>query len=653
MDKGILPCPLHPLKPKNIKTFFLLTIFSLITSPIVSETTEDKGERYVSTKQFKYWIDPKSTVPVDSVLKEGTFKSIKDDFANFGFLKGTLWLRLDPNHFPDPTKFPLLLIQAHNIDMVELYHKDDSDSFTVSKSGHIQPMFQREIPHRNFVFRMGHQKETILIAIRSDISLQFSLIFTNQRNLQREDYLTQWIYGLFFGSLGIIILYNLAIAFFVRDKSYFYYIGYVLFFGLGQLSLLGFWGYFFVPDSYYWKRVGIPVFFSLCLFFFVLFTANFLKIKARLPRTSRLYQLLGAFSLFNVFIALFGGVAEASIGVSWLSVCICLTLLCILVWGVKKHLRSFYYISIAFLLLLLTCIIYGLLKFGVLPSNSFLEEMLFPIASLADITLFAFALADRIQLLRQEKDLALAQVTSLRRERKISRDILMQSLPKTNPDVKNLQIQIYIQPMKDVGGDFYEYHSPNPFELGIVLCDVSGHGIPASLISAMGKVAFTTQKESIFSPKQVLEGMNRVLYGNCNPQYVTASYLYLNTSTKVWRFGRAGHPSAFLQRANGEIIKVHPKGKIIGVFPEIQIDEVTYPVHPKDRILLLSDGVLECFDPKGNMFGEAGLVDFLKTNRELPNHLFKGKLIQELESFSHREIKDWDDDLTFIFLELV
>lgn len=653
MDKGILPCPLHPLKPKNIKTFFLLTIFSLITSPIVSETTEDKGERYVSTKQFKYWIDPKSTVPVDSVLKEGTFKSIEDDFANFGFLKGTLWLRLDPNHFPDPTKFPLLLIQAHNIDMVELYHKDDSDSFTVSKSGHIQPMFQREIPHRNFVFRMGHQKETILIAIRSDISLQFSLIFTNQRNLQREDYLTQWIYGLFFGSLGIIILYNLAIAFFVRDKSYFYYIGYVLFFGLGQLSLLGFWGYFFVPDSYYLKRVGIPVFFSLCLFFFVLFTANFLKIKARLPRTSRLYQLLGAFSLFNVFIALFGGVAEASIGVSWLSVCICLTLLCILVWGVKKHLRSFYYISIAFLLLLLTCIIYGLLKFGVLPSNSFLEEMLFPIASLADITLFAFALADRIQLLRQEKDLALAQVTSLRRERKISRDILMQSLPKTNPDVKNLQIQIYIQPMKDVGGDFYEYHSPNPFELGIVLCDVSGHGIPASLISAMGKVAFTTQKESIFSPKQVLEGMNRVLYGNCNPQYVTASYLYLNTSTKVWRFGRAGHPSAFLQRANGEIIKVHPKGKIIGVFPEIQIDEVTYPVHPKDRILLLSDGVLECFDPKGNMFGEAGLVDFLKTNRELPNHLFKGKLIQELESFSHREIKDWDDDLTFIFLELV
>ncbi|TGK46940.1 SpoIIE family protein phosphatase [Leptospira bouyouniensis] len=641
------------MKPNLYKFTLFFILISFLALPISAEPNEDMGERLVATKKFTYWIDRKSNTTADSVISVGKFQPIDDEFVNFGFLKGTLWLRLDPTDFPNPTKFPLLLVQAHNIDLVDLYHKDGNDSFIVSKSGHIQPMFQREFPHRNFVFRMGHQKETILIAIKSDISLQFSIVFTNQRNLQREDYVTQWVYGLFFGSLGIIILYNLAIAFFVRDKSYFYYIGYVLFFGLGQLSLLGFFGYFFVPNSYYWKRVGIPVFFSLCLFFFVLFTANFLKIKVRLPRTTRFYHLLGAFSLFNVCIALFDGIAESSIGVSWLSVIICLTLFGILIWGLKKRIRSFYYISIAFFLLLFTCMIYGLLKFGILPSNPFFEEMLFPIASLADITLFAFALADRIQLLRQEKDLALAQVTSLRRERKISRDILMQSLPKTNPDVKNLQIQIYIQPMKDVGGDFYEYHSPNPYELGIVLCDVSGHGIPASLISAMGKVAFTTQKDSISSPKQVLEGMNRVLYGNCSPQYVTASYLYLNSSTNVWRFGRAGHPSAFLQRASGEIIKVHPKGKIIGVFPEIQIDETTYPVLPKDRILLLSDGVLECFDPKGNMFGDTGLIEFLKTNRELPNHLFKGKLIQTLESFSNREIKDWEDDLTFIFLELV
>ncbi|PKA12279.1 serine/threonine protein phosphatase [Leptospira meyeri] len=635
-------------------TFFLLSVLTLFfTNSLFSETQNDIGEKLIHTTKFSYWIDPNSSIPVESVFQSGEFKEIEDNFINFGFLKGTLWLRLNPKDFPDPSKYPLLLINAHNIDSVELFHKNDGNRYIVSKSGHIQPVFQREIPHRNFVFRIGHEKETILIAIKSEISLQFSLIFTNQRNLQREDYITQWVYGLFFGSLGIIILYNLAIAFFVRDRNYFYYIGYVLFFGLGQLSLLGFWSYFFVPDSYFWKRIGIPFFFSICLFFFVLFTSNFLKLKVRTPKMARCFQVLGLFSLLNAAISLLGGIKEASIGVTWLSLLICISLLGVLIWGIYKGLRSFYYFAIAFVLLLVTCIVYGLLKFGILSSNPFLEEMLFPIASLADITLFAFALADRIQLLRQEKDLALAQVTSLRKERKISRDILMQSLPKTIPDVKNLQMQIYIQPMKDVGGDFYEYFSPNPFELGIVLCDVSGHGIPASLISAMGKVAFTTQKDNISSPKQVLEGMNRVLYGNCNPQYVTASYVYLNTSTKVWRFGRAGHPSAYLQRASGEILKVHPKGKIIGVFPEIQIEETTHRVEPKDRILILSDGVLECFNPEGKMYGEAGLLEFLRLNREIPNHLFKIKLIQDLESFSKTEIKDWDDDLTFIFLELV
>ncbi len=645
--------PIQPLK-KTTQTFFL-TLLSLIffTKPIVSQSPNDMGERIIHTTKFTYWIDPSSSTPIETVLKTGNFTKITDDFVNFGFLKGTLWLKLDPKDFPNPIKYPLLLIQAHNIDSVEFFHKYDGNTFVVSKSGHIQPVFQREIPHRNFAFRIGHERETILIAIRSEISLQFALIFTNQRNLQREDYITQWIYGLFFGSLGIIILYNLAIAFFVRDRNYFYYIGYVLFFGLGQLSLLGFWGYFFVPDSYFWKRIGIPFFFSICLFFFVLFTSNFLKLKIRVPKMARFYQVLGFLSLLNASVSLLGGISEASIGVTWLSVLICLSIFGVLIWGIYKRLRSFYYFAIAFVLLLVTCLVYGLLKFGIIASNSFLEEMLFPIASLADITLFAFALADRIQLLRQEKDWALAQVTSLRKERKISRDILMQSLPKTIPDVKNLEIQIFIQPMKDVGGDFYEYFSPNPYELGIVLCDVSGHGIPASLISAMGKVAFTTQKDNISSPKQVLEGMNRVLYGNCTPQYVTASYVYLNTSTKVWRFGRAGHPSAYLQRSSGEIIKVHPKGKIIGVFPEIQMEEITFQVEPKDRILILSDGVLECFHPDGTMYGEAGLLEFLRANREIPNHLFKIKLIQDLESFSKREIKDWDDDLTFIFLELV
>ncbi|MDF3818287.1 7TM diverse intracellular signaling domain-containing protein [Leptospira sp. 96542] len=583
------------------------------------------------------------------------FQNKNLEYFNFGFVKNDIWLKVSSKHIPNSNvNKQFLWIKAHNIDSIDFYYYQDGNLIS-EFSGHKTPNSLKKLPHRNYIFELPNfdPNSELYFKIHSEISLQFSISLTNELNLRSSDYFWQWIYGLFFGSLAMIIIYNFAISLFVRDINYIYYIGYVIFFGLGQLSLLGFWSYFFVSDSYHWKRIGISLFFSICLVFFINFANSFLKLKKRMPWFYRYSIVLTGLCIGNILLSLFGGIRYASIGVTWLSIIICISLVGVLIWGVKHKIRSFYYFTLAFILLLLSAIVYSLLKFGILPSNVFLEEMLFPVVSLADITVFSFALAERIHILRQEKDNAMAQVANLYRERKISRDILMQSLPKSVPRIDGLYVQIFILPMKDVGGDFYEFHSPNARELGMVLCDVSGHGIPASLISAMGKVAFTTQKENVFSPKRVLEGMNRVLFGNCNPQYLTASYLYLNASSKVWRFGRAGHPSAYLQRQTGEIIKVHPKGKIMGAFPEIQIEELTYPVEPKDRVLLLSDGVLESFDPNGLMYGEQRILEFLRVNQHLPTYLFKQALIQDLESFSKRDIKEWDDDITFIFLELL
>lgn len=607
------------------------------------------------TKQFTYFLDKTGTLPLNEITKNAPFKPVHDEFVNFGFIKGNLWFKLNKENLPNGFQSRLLRIGAHNIDSITLVGTRENGDKIVKETGHIVPMSEREFPHRNFIFELNgfSNSSDLYLKFRSDISIQFSIELLPQSLLQSEDYTIQWIYGLFFGSLAIIIIYNIAIAFFVRDLNYFFYLGYVVFFGLGQLSLLGFWSYYFVTDSFYWKQIGIPFFFSVCLIFFVNFSTNFLRIKKRIPKIYRISIVLTFFAFGNAIIALFGGIQSASIGVTWLTLFVSLYLIVLVLWGLTKKIRSYVYFATAFLLLLVSAVVYGLLKFGLLKSNVLLEEMLLPFASLGDITIFSFALADRIQILRQEKDKAIAQVANLHKERSISRDILMQSLPKLIPKVEGLNIQIFILPMKDVGGDFYEYYSPNFREIGFVLCDVSGHGIPASLISAMGKVAFTTQKENLFSPKRVLEGMNKVLYGNCSPQYVTASYVYLNTSAKVWRFGRAGHPSAYLQRQSGEIIKIHPKGKIVGAFPEIQVDEESYPLLPKDRVLLLSDGVLESFDPFGHMYGESRLLEFLKRNRDLPAGLFKTSLVQDLESFCKREIGEWDDDITFIFLEFV
>ncbi|GBF49791.1 stage II sporulation protein E [Leptospira ryugenii] len=622
-------------------TIFVLLI--LYQSPIHSETNQNF--------KVEHWEDAQNTFALKDIQTKAASNTLnRENFFNFGFSKSAHWFRLTEL----PKNKDILVIQAHNIDQVDFFIPNTRGEYILKRSGSSIPMSERDSQHRAFIVSVGDLPEnaSIFIKMKSDISLQFGVSFQNFQELFADDYQSQWLYGLFFGFIFLIFLYNLAIAVVVRDINYFYYVGYVFFFAFGQLSLLGFFQYFFVPEHPHLMKVGIPFFFSGSIGLFALFTSNFLKLKKRMPIAFRMTKVFWVASILNMIFALMGQVYFSAQFVTWEVLVFSIFIISIIIIGFRRRIRNFYYFAAAFLILMLACFVYGILKLFPIGSNTFIEEMLFPVASLADITLFSFALADRIQLLRLDKDRALKQLERHEKERQISRDILMQSLPKTIPQIHNLNIQLFIQPMKQVGGDFYEFYSPNKSELGTLLCDVSGHGIPASLISAMGKVAYSTQKENLFSPKRVLEGMNSVLYGNCTPQYLTAAYVYLNTQTSVWRFGRAGHPSLYLQRASGEIIKVHPKGKIIGAFPHLQFEEISYPMESGDRVLILTDGVTEAFNPLEEMFGETRVMDFMIKMRKLPAIEFKKGLVHNLEQYTKKSLKEWEDDITFILLSL-
>jgi len=646
---------------RNFPGFFILLLLSSQTFLFAETKTISLLENHFGgnqriTKQIEIWEDQTGKLDFDWVRnhsKKLEFQKTNSDYLNYGFSKSGFWIRFRLEKPPENDQL-FLLIKAHNIDYVNFYFSDDKENITKKETGHFVPMPEREFPHRHYLVSIPKDSygKDIYIQIKSEISIQIAIDLLDNKSLHRIDYSEQWFYGLFFGCLGIIIIYNLAIAFFVRDVNYLFYIGYVFFFGLGQMSLLGFSGYFLFPNSVVFMRSGIPLFFSICMLFFVFFASSFLKLKKRLKIAYQFSRILTVAIILNILFAAVGEIYISAIALSWLTAVLSAFIMIVILWGFYRKIKSFYYFGAAFFILMASSVVYSILKITTFETNAFLEEMIFPIASLADITLFSFALADRIQLLRLEKDQAIEQIVQHEKERQISKDILVQALPKTAPYIPSLSLQIFIQPMKQVGGDFYEFHSPNSRELGALICDVSGHGIPASLVSAMGKVAFSTQKENIFSPKRVLEGMNRVLYGNCTPQYLTSSYVYLNTETNTWRFGRAGHPSSFLQRKTGEILIVHPQGKVIGAFPEIQIEEISFPTNEGDRLLLLTDGVLESFNSMDEMYGEERVLEFLKKNANLPGDLWVKALLSDLESFSGKGLKEWEDDITFILLDL-
>ena len=113
-------------------------------------------------------------------------------------------------------------------------------------------------------------------------------------------------------------------------------------------------------------------------------------------------------------------------------------------------------------------------------------------------------------------------------ELKVARELQFSILPQSVPEVRSLRIAVAYRPMTAVAGDFYEFIPVNGERVGFLVADVSGHGVPAALIASMIKVAMQTVVTCAHEPREVLRGLNRILYGQLRNQ-LAAAYLWLDT----------------------------------------------------------------------------------------------------------------------------
>ena len=120
------------------------------------------------------------------------------------------------------------------------------------------------------------------------------------------------------------------------------------------------------------------------------------------------------------------------------------------------------------------------------------------------------------------------QLTIIQKELEIAKRIQLSILPLPFPVSKGFRVTARYLPMTTVAGDFYDFLIASDHEAGLLIADVSGHGIPAALIASMVKLAANTQRADAENPSSLLLGMNSTLCGNTQNQFVTAGYVYLN-----------------------------------------------------------------------------------------------------------------------------
>ena len=136
------------------------------------------------------------------------------------------------------------------------------------------------------------------------------------------------------------------------------------------------------------------------------------------------------------------------------------------------------------------------------------------------------------------------------------------------PQLPGLRVAAQYVPMSQVAGDFYDFLVVDDQRLGLLIADVSGHGVPAALVASMVKVAIAAQVEHSDDPAKVMAGLNSVLSGKLQGQFVTAAYLFFDLQAGTGRYSAAGHPPLLHYcAADNSIHGVVENGLILGVLP--------------------------------------------------------------------------------------
>src|SRR6267154_534987 len=213
-------------------------------------------------------------------------------------------------------------------------------------------------------------------------------------------------------------------------------------------------------------------------------------------------------------------------------------------------------------------------------------------------------------VLRGVREQLAKQLLRIQKELETARQIQLSILPSEIPKIEGLDIAARYVPMASVAGDFYDFIVVDERRIGILVADVSGHGMPAALIASMLKIALSSQGPHAADPAQVLLGLNQALCGKFQHHYVTAAYLFVDMQKRTLTYAGAGHPPLLL-RDGKRVRDVAENGLFLGRFPFATYSSVELPLTAGDRALLYTDGIPETTNPAGVEFGSGCFKRFL------------------------------------------
>ena len=226
-------------------------------------------------------------------------------------------------------------------------------------------------------------------------------------------------------------------------------------------------------------------------------------------------------------------------------------------------------------------------------------------------------------------------------------------LPHGRPAVPGGACAVRYRPMAAVGGDLYDFLPVAGRRFGILVADVTGHGIPAALIASMVKTSVAAQAHTAARPAEVLAGMNRDLYSQLDGNLVTAVYACVDLDARHVALANAGHPRPLLlENGGGSASEAGERGAALGLLPDERYAATDLALAPGDRLVLYSDGLVEARAPDGALFKLQRVRSALTDRAALPAEAWADHLLEQVTRWAGKPDLALDDDLTLLVLDM-
>src|SRR6059058_2173459 len=232
----------------------------------------------------------------------------------------------------------------------------------------------------------------------------------------------------------------------------------------------------------------------------------------------------------------------------------------------------------------------------------------------------------------------------------VARQVQLELLPPRDPQLEGFDISAYNFPTEEVSGDYYDWVRIYDDQIGIVIADVAGKGVPAALLMAFLRASLRAASHIGYAPQISMSKVNYLLWESIERnQFVTAFYGILDATNRTLSYSNAGHSPALLMKADGTYRFEERGGVPLGMFRDSRYYEYFETIEPGEVFVLYTDGVTEAMNSAGEEYGRERLIAAVRECRDQP--------ARDMIDFMHRDLIAWTeghgvtDDVTFFIVK--